>query len=257
MRIGEKAGHLGVIALIVLAWAVFPRTAGASWVGDDILTIEVQSQGLATSQAWLLPQSLSDSGSGCQYSQYDLPGPVDFVSGSTLLGTVDAVSALYKADPFVALGVAVTAGPEGSTFTITSATVAFDSVTNPQAYADVSLTLTDNNGDGASLTGLYPGGNAYEANYTGSSGPVTWTTLEGSFTADPAGENTIKDRDPVVAGSSLLISDTLYSIQSQYSFSLTPYDSASGTSHFEITPEPATLSLLALGALAILRRSRR
>jgi hypothetical protein len=256
MVFANRRRNLAGFVLIILACGMFPQAAGASWVGDDILQVQVQSQGLTASQTWLLPQGLTSSGQGCQYYQYDVSQPVDFVSsGGVVLGTLDMASALYRSDPFVALGVAVTAGAADTTFTITSATVSFDPITNPQAFAVASLTLTDNNGDGATFTGLYPGGKSYQAIYTSSGGQTTWTSLLGGFTASPDGTNTLSDGQP--ATGTQLISDTLVSIQSQFDFTLSPYDSASGTSHFEITPEPATLSLLVLGGLAILRRSRK
>ncbi len=261
MRFSMSVRILGACVLIALASGMFPRTAGAALVGADFVQIQVQSQGLCGDYAWLFSaphESTSSGDPGCQYTQYDISQPVDLWdnSGTTVLGTLDMVSVLYKADPFVSLSVAVTAGAADTTFTITSGTVGFPSITNPPAYAVVSLTLTDNSGDGATLTGLYPGGDAYEASYTGSNGLTTWTTLEGTFTAPTDSSNTITDRLPLVSGTDV-IDDTVSSIQSQYYFELTPYDSASGTSHFEVTPEPATLSLLALGALALLRRRRK
>jgi hypothetical protein len=171
-----------------------------------------------------------------------------------VLGRVDAVSALYKSDPFVALSVAVTAGASDSIFTITSATVAFDPITNPDAYATASLTVMDNNSNGATLTGLFPSGNAYQASYTNSGGLTPWASLVGSFTASANRTNSLYDSYPEI--DTVPITDTLYSIQSQFYFQLSPYDSATGTSHFEITPEPATLSLLAMGGLALLRRRK-
>jgi hypothetical protein len=44
------------------------------------------------------------------------------------------------------------------------------------------------------------------------------------------------------------------SMSSQLKFTLSANDDANGTTNFEIIPEPATLSLLALGALAMIRR---
>lgn len=256
MWLGKNVRNIGILVLVASVWGVFPQVAGASWVGADILQIQVQSNGLTASQSWLLPQNLVTSGGpGCQYSQFDVDQPVDFVSGGVLLGTVDMVSALYKSDPFVSLNVAVTAGAADTTFSFTSATISFNSIANPQAYAIASLTLTDNTGDGATFTGLYPGGKSYQAIYTSGGGQVTWSSLLGGFAASPYGANTLSDRQP--GPGTQLISDTLVSIQSQFNFTLSAYDSASGTSHFEITPEPATLSLLVLGGLAILRRNRK
>ena len=226
----------------------------ASVVGPNILQIDVESGGLRATQTWLLSDLIPPGNRGCQYTQYDVSDPIDIISGSVVLGTVDMVSALYKSDPFVALSVAVTAGASDTTFTISSATVAFDAITNPDAYAVASLTVIDNNGNGAALTGLYPGGKAYQTTYANGGGAATWASLTGSFAASANRTKTFADAYP--ADNSVPIVDTLYNIQSQYYFQLSAYDSATGTSHFEITPEPATLSLLALGGLALLRRRK-
>jgi hypothetical protein len=253
MAFSSNRRILAGFALIIVACGIFPQVAGASWVGEDVLQIQVQSQGLAASETWLLPLDLTSNGQ-CQNYEYDVSQPVNFVSNGVVLGTVNQVTALYRSDPFVALGVAVTAGSADTTFTINSATVSFDNIVNPQAYAVAGLTITDNNGDGATLTGLYPGGKAYQAIYTSSAGPTVWSSLVGGFTASPYRMNTLNDGQP--ATGTQLVSDSLVSIQSQFDFTLSPYDMATGSSHFEITPEPATLSLLVLGGLSLLRRKK-
>jgi hypothetical protein len=155
-------------------------------------------------------------------------------------------------DPSVNLHFSVQAGATDTTITFNSTVVSFAPLTNPTAVATSSLTLTDADGDGATITGLQSGNKCYSAIYNGN---VTWTSLNQGYTfSTPFDGQTETDRLP--ASGFQTISDTVSSIQSQYSFVLSANDEASGTSTFNVTPEPATLSLMAIGGLAMLRRRK-
>jgi hypothetical protein len=53
------------------------------------------------------------------------------------------------------------------------------------------------------------------------------------------------------------IAGSVSSIESEFHFVLSANQEASGTSMFEVVPEPVGLSFLALGGLALLRRKPR
>jgi hypothetical protein len=122
--------------------------------------------------------------------------------------------------------------------------------------------MTDSDGNGATLTGLESGGNAYRAIYNGG---TSWTSLNSSFAfTKPYDSQAQSDRDP--ASGMGLIPDTLTSIQSEYSFTLSANDQASGTSVFNVqdpaVPEPLTFvgvltGLAGLGGYVRSRTKRR
>jgi hypothetical protein len=155
-------------------------------------------------------------------------------------------------DPSVNLHFSVQAGAADTNFTFDAMAPSFAPMTNPAAVASSSLTLTDTDGNGATITGLEGGNSCYAAIYNGS---VTWAPLNQGYTfSDPLDGVTETDRQPLTGFGTIF--DTVSSIQSEYSFTLSANDEASGTSTFNVTPEPATLSLLVLGGLAMLKRRR-
>ena len=190
---------------------------------------------------------------------FQLPGPVSIMgtdNPSVALGTIQGLTVGLDGDPCVALSFNVTSGASATTFTISSATVSFSAIHNPLAYASAAVTVTDNDSDGATLTGQLDGNNAYEAIYNTTQ---MWASLlEVPIVAGADDSVTGKGRQPTVAPNRQTIFADVTSIQSKFSFTLSANDQASGTSRFDIiVPEPATLCLLALGGLALLRRRRR
>ena len=91
----------------------------------------------------------------------------------------------------------------------------------------------------------------YQALYN--SPAVVWAQLlNNTVTAGSYSSNTANDRRPTAGLEQ--IPATVDQISSAYSFTLSALDSASGTSTFTVIPEPATVVLLGLGALALLKR---
>jgi hypothetical protein len=186
-----------------------------------------------------------------------LPEPVTLKSASgKTLGTVQYAWLELIADPEVNLGFLVQAGPVTTEFTITSALLSFPGINPASGKATVQVGVTDLNGDGATLTGLIPsagGDRVYRAAYNGSvPGGSEFTSLVSGVSAGPGSSNGTSIDDPAVGLKP--IAGTVNDMSSMIKFSLTAFDTASGTTNYQIVPEPASIFVLGLGALALFRR---
>lgn len=187
---------------------------------------------------------------------WQLTSPVDIYSStnpSLVLGEIDGLSVFLDSDPTVSLNFAVIAGATTTTFTISSPVVSFGALSNPQAFATAAVTLTDNDGNGATFSGLYPGTESYQALYNGASS--LFASLVPTFSVGPNDSNISSQRFPVTG--TVTIPGSVTDIQSQFNFTLTANDEASGTSRFNVVPEPSSLLLAALGGLGLMWRLRR
>jgi len=243
---------LSMVGVLVLA-----APAGAGLVGTYECTVKViftppgetNPVELEKKFDWELTSSklLFDWGLGDgvthDFTAAGITGPV---------ATIEGLSVHLEADPAVSLSFAVTAGVVDTTVVISSPVITFPALVNPDAYATATMTLTDNNSNGATATGQFAGPTSYEATYNGS---VNWAHLVGTLTALPDGSAIGNGRQPSPTGRTA-INATVSSIQSEYNFVLTAGDSASGTSRFDVVPEPATLALLGFGAALVAMRRR-
>ena len=206
----------------------------------------------------------------CQWGDYDpdtqtwqwtCTEPIEFWSenNQVFLGSLDEFCATVVGDPEVNLNFSVQAGPSNTSFHIASALLNdFDPITNAIGYAHASYTLTDFNGDAASLTGIGATGGAYLAQYNGWAGspmgPQGTTFAEGLFQMNAGAIETVTEDFDVPSSGFLPIGETVVSMSSLVSFELSAWDLASGTSNFVIIPEPASLALALLAVLALRRR---
>jgi hypothetical protein len=153
-------------------------------------------------------------------------------------------------NPQVNLGFAMQAGDAPTAFTVKSALLSFDPMVNPDARATVGINVSDAIGDGATLTGNGPNGGSYLAQYNGfvPDGTAFAELVQSVVVLDPFGTGT-------GAGDSgwVQILDTVYDMSAEITFTLTEHDLASGTSTFQLVPEPSSL-LLVVAGLAFLRR---
>ena len=192
--------------------------------------------------------------------QYNLPSPVGVYSSGTgaLLGTIKELQITMDGDPGITLGFNVDATNVATHVTFSSAVLAFAPLTSVQAFASAAITVTDNDSNGATASGLLPGGTAYQAQYNG--GPIFTNLILTPVTSPVDGSTTASDRTPLTGTTG--IPGIVSSIHSQFDFMLSPNDSASGTSRFNVTgtvvtPEPSTLVLALTGALGLMWRLRR
>ena len=156
----------------------------------------------------------------------------------------------------VNMSVSVLAGSVDTDFVIKSANVTFAPVPNAQGRADAQFGVTDLSGNAlGQVTGLNPNGDAFRAQYNGfvPSGLEFSSLIPSVLTTVPFGTANAFENDPDPVNFRP-VGDTVSEISSIVEFRLTAGDLATATTNFEIVPEPASLALLALGALAALRR---
>jgi MYXO-CTERM domain-containing protein len=179
-----------------------------------------------------------------------LAAPVDITSGANVIATVDNLSTMLICDPLVNLGFVVTAGGANAHVTIKSALLSFAAINNAHGTASAQIGITDNDGNGATLTGGGAGGMGYLAQYNGYvPGGTTFASLVPSFSVGTFGSDNRNGNVPDTP-----IVPPVSNMSSQFDFTITANDSASGTSVYVITPEPGSLALLVLGGLALIRR---
>jgi len=233
MRFAVRAAFAMAVAAAVFAGAAYAGPGIDGSLTGPLLSITAIAEGKTAK--WELgweqfPALVNGKGS------WSSPGVIELKENGHPIASLNSINVFYDVDPSVQLNFSVTAGNTVTTFTFTSSTVVFTPLVNPVATATAAVTVTDNNGNGVMLTGLLPGGKVYRADTDlGNYALLVNGVSAGMFQSKTANES--------LAG---VIAGTVSSISSQFSFTLTSLDGASGTSSFTVIPEPG--SLVALGS---------
>jgi hypothetical protein len=182
--------------------------------------------------------------------------PIEDPSGNTIATFGPATITSYvdpgggRSNPQINLGFAMQAGTSTTQFEVTSGLLSINPpYVNPDGRASVGITVNDANGDGATLTGL--GNGAFWTQYNGAipGGTTFAEQIQGISVGDPFGQAQASEDSLWVP-----ISDTVFDMNSRIHFTLTAGDTASGTSSFQIIPEPTAILLLLAGVGLVRRR---
>lgn len=249
--------------------AAIASTASASVIFTAVITAEdTDSHVVVGSQTWqfTVPEGSKEASAGWGSYQFgpnhELPGEnpsaLSWGSGNDF-AMIHGVGVSFKEDPQVALNFNVSAGFSNMTFTIDSSIVSFGSIPLATGWASAFIGLTDSSFIGTPgamvLAGLQGGNEAYAARYNPSVTNFTTLVAGGAFAGAPGFSQAISD-NLGSAGSPVPVGATVSEIRSQFKFSLTPGDRASGTSTFEILPAPGASALFGLAGLLVARRRR-
>jgi hypothetical protein len=191
---------------------------------------------------------------------WTLDAPLSLSAQGQEIATIDDLSLTYDADPQVDLRFALrnTSMTDDCFFSITAATIQFTPVQDAQAAASASVTLSQGAGSpsGGALTGLFDGF-LYEARYSTSdtvNEQIVFAQLVPSISFSSGLGLSSTQQLPASGMSSL--GTTVHMMESEFQFTLSPGDQASGTSAFLVTPEPASGLLVLLAGVLGLRRRR-
>ncbi len=246
----NRIQSLKFIAAISLASCLASGRAEAGAI-TSMVQIDVSAEG--HSGSWFLEVPLTG-----EITTWQLPSDVQIYSSTDpelLLATIDDLSMQLDTDPAVVLNFAVIAGAVNTNFSISSPNVPFAGILNPQSFAQAGITVTDNNGDGATLTGLFPGVKAYEAQYNGATG--VFADLVSPVVAPGFGGALGQERLPPIPPNRIPIAGLVTDIESDFWFTLTAFDSAGATSRFDVVPEPSSIVLAIMGGVALLWHAHR
>ena len=187
---------------------------------------------------------------------WTLDAPIDIRTQSgEVLATLGTASVTFIADPVIHLNFNVQANNQNTMFSVGSGLLSFPTISGAQGAASAAVSITDVNGNGVTFTPDAAGG--YLSHYNGEvpNGTQFASLLNQGFSAGAFGSNAVSDEFPG-GGQYALIGGNVADMSARWSFTLTAFDLASGTSVDTIIPAPGSLALLGLGGLVASRRRR-
>lgn len=241
------------MAAILLAIGARPVRAGE--ISDEVLVVTAVNASGAASYVVSFDPAYFDPATGT----YDWVAPAPIVltaPGGAPVARIEGLSTTLHVDPVISVNFLLSAGSSDTTFTISSAVLSFDPISNAAGGSSAQVGLTDLNGNGVSLVGGQAGGSkSYRAEYNGpGAGTQVFAELVDNLSSGAWGSDADSEVYPT-GGGMALIAGPVSSMQAQFAFTLTAGDRVSGTSVYVIVPEPTGVAaLIVLGLLAAGRR---
>ena len=164
----------------------------------------------------------------------------------------------YFDDPVVGVTFAGQAGPLGGIIFITSGVLSFPTISPAEGRASAGFSLTDLDGDGATLTGIGdPNGSqgAYLAQYNGDASSLSGTTFAEFIQSMSTGSfQTTTVNDALPALGFLPIGDPVSDMSVLIHFALSANDLVSGTSVWTVQAPPTSVEAASWGGIKGLYR---
>lgn len=242
MKISTLTTSAAILATAATAWAD---------ITDPALVFEASTDAGSGSFTVMLDDGAFDGNGGWFWQN---SGDIQIMDDNgDLLVTLTQGSAFFQGDPVISLGFAVVAGNANTEFSISTGTLSFDTIQNAEGRTSAGMTLTESNGNTASITGLNTGGTMFGADFNGST--TFADLLEGPFNENDAfGTETETDEFP--DGGAFAEMGDVSDISTEWNFELSANDQASGTSVFVVVPTPAGISIIGIAGIGLLRRRR-
>jgi len=235
--------------------AVLVGLAGSAQadLSDTALEFSFQDSVSGEVSTWSVAIDRDEIDSNGDYN-WGLDAGVDVLNNAgEVVMTINTAALTIFADPVVDLNFNVVAGAQNGIVTVTSTELSFAAIPNAIGSASAAVSVTDFLGDGVTLTGASAGGGAYSAYYNGlATGGTEFASLISGVSAG-GGQTNSASADFPLSGTTI-VGPSVSSISSQWVFSLSAFDLASGTSTFTVVPAPATALLVGLGGIAAIRR---
>lgn len=247
--------RLSCVAAVIAGAAGLNLAAPANAeITDVVIRIEAtNARGTGVFEGYLSEGSWQPGG----VFVWERAAPMNFVNAQgEIIASMNSGRVRVINDPVVQLNFSVSAGTLDTSFVISSPLLSFPTIDPAQGRATAGVTVTDTDGNGASLTangqpslytsrynGLVPGGTLFADLIDG---PVVAAAFDSATDSDsfPGGG--------MFSPIGVAVSD----MSARFAFTLTANDEASGTSSYEIVPAPGAVALLGLGGLLAARRRR-
>jgi len=235
------AGAMGLAASVASSAVTALTIAADSSLGSGVFEVTTDDGTTLPDGTfiWSLdsPMDIVDSGSGETIAH--------LLFGSIMMSTAGTVSHSF---------VLQSAGAD-TNFSLGSGLVNTGLLLNPEGRTSAGVTLTDTDGDGASLTGNMNGGMMFEAFYDNG---AVFSNLLGGFGFGTAFDSQAIDGEfPGGDGNFASFAGPVNEIGIAWDFTLSANDSAGGTSVFAVIPAPATGLGFLVGAGLFSSRRRR
>lgn len=247
--------RLACVTAVLAGTMGFGLASASAAISDVVIRIEASnSLGTAVYEGSVGQGSWQDGG----VFRWNSTGPINLMSSDgQIIATFNGGNVRIIEDPVIQLNFSVSAGSLDTTFTISSPLLMFPTIAEAEGRASAGVSVTDTNGDGATLSPhMQPG--LYMAHYNGlaPTGTLFSDLLTNPVVAGAFDTASASDSSPG-GGAFSPIGVPLNDQSARFRFTLSANDQASGTSTYETRPIPAPGAVALLGIAGLVARRRR